>query len=91
MKEKLVFACTDKKEAISKGDLLNWKQSFFDSLDENALELYEFWMSYPNNFSQKSRSYFQAYSDLLREFRGRKCKLFEIGVFEGGSLRMWRD
>ena len=35
--------------------------------------------------------YFDIYHRHLARFRGRRLTLLEIGVFNGGSLRMWRD
>ena len=41
--------------------------------------------------SLKVDSYFENYEDLLREFRGRKITLVEVGVLGGGSLQMWKN
>jgi len=35
--------------------------------------------------------YFDVYHRHFRRFRGGACTVLEIGVFHGGSLRMWRD
>ena len=41
-------------------------------------------------YSVKMNHYFSIYSELLREFRGKKCTLVEVGVLDGGSLHAWR-
>ena len=35
--------------------------------------------------------YFEAYEAHFSRFRGKDIHILEIGVFQGGSLRMWRD
>lgn len=39
----------------------------------------------------KWRHYFPIYERYLSRFRGQAAHLVEIGVFSGGSLRMWRE
>ena len=39
----------------------------------------------------KHSTYFQAYDELLMEYRGKEITFVEIGVLGGGSLFMWRD
>jgi hypothetical protein len=39
----------------------------------------------------KWKHYFPAYEQALSRYRGRRPVVAEIGVFSGGSLRMWRD
>jgi len=39
----------------------------------------------------KVRHYFEIYHRHLSRFRGRPLTMIEIGVFNGGSLPMWRD
>lgn len=39
----------------------------------------------------KWRHYFDAYDRHLARFRGTDAHILEIGVFQGGSLQMWRD
>lgn len=41
--------------------------------------------------SIKHSSYFQVYEELLSKYRGKSITFVEIGVFNGGSLFMWRD
>jgi 23S rRNA U2552 (ribose-2'-O)-methylase RlmE/FtsJ len=39
----------------------------------------------------KFNHYFDAYERHFSKFRGKKVTIVEIGVFQGGSLQMWRD
>jgi Methyltransferase domain len=39
----------------------------------------------------KWRHYFEAYDRHLARFRGTDVHVLEIGVYQGGSLQMWRD
>lgn len=39
----------------------------------------------------KWRHYFEAYDRHLARFRGTDVHILEIGVFQGGSLQMWRE
>ena len=39
----------------------------------------------------KATNYFEIYSDLFGYLRGTNCTFIEVGVFNGGSLFMWRD
>lgn len=41
--------------------------------------------------SIKYDSYFDAYDELLSKYRGTEITLVEVGVFNGGSLFMWRE
>lgn len=41
--------------------------------------------------SIKHSSYFQVYEELLAKYRNKKITFVEIGVFNGGSLFMWRS
>lgn len=41
--------------------------------------------------SIKYDSYFPVYEALLEPYRGKKITLVEVGVFNGGSLFMWRE
>ena len=51
-------------------------------------ELYEIFRGSPGAY--KWRHYFDAYTDVLAPHRDRPINFLEIGVFKGGSLRMWR-
>jgi len=41
--------------------------------------------------SIKYDSYFDAYGELLSKYRGKEITFVEVGIFNGGSLFMWRD
>jgi hypothetical protein len=43
------------------------------------------------HFVFKHTTYFDAYDEILSEFRGKEITFVEIGVLGGGSLFMWRD
>lgn len=63
-------------------------------LDREAqLEKNEIYKHYKNSkyFSQKHASYFQVYEELLSKYRNRKFTFVEVGIFDGGSLFMWRS
>ena len=88
-KQKLLISTeSGKLFSDSEGNAIS--KAFFESLDNDAQELYTAWMSNPGNCSVKVTTYFQAYSDHLAKFRNKKCLLAEIGVMEGGSLLMWK-
>lgn len=39
-----------------------------------------------------SHSYIQRYyPDIFRQFKGKECTVLEVGIFKGGSLKLWRD
>lgn len=44
-----------------------------------------------NNASIKHESYFSVYESLFNKFRGKEVTFLEVGVFNGGSLNMWRE
>ena len=56
-------------------------------------------MKYFRNFLKKTDDrmlmkmdhYLDIYDRLLKDWRGRNIRFLEIGVYKGGSLRMWRD
>lgn len=56
----------------------------------NDIEIYK---HYKNSkyLSIKHASYFQVYEELLSKYRNKKFTFVEIGVFNGGSLFMWRN
>jgi len=39
----------------------------------------------------KMDHYLDIYAKLLRDWQGRDVRFLKIGVFKGGSIRMWRD
>jgi hypothetical protein len=41
--------------------------------------------------SIKYDTYFPVYEEILSKYRGKEITLIEVGVFNGGSLFMWRD
>lgn len=41
--------------------------------------------------SFKVTHYFEIYSNLFSQFRGKKCTFIEVGVLNGGSLFMWKS
>ena len=55
----------------------NYFQSFLQKTDEKSL--------------YKMKHYPEIYNELLANWQGRAVSFLEIGVFKGGSLRMWRD
>lgn len=60
---------------------------------ESLLEKFDSYGSYRRSkyLSTKHSSYFQVYDTLLSKYRHKKITFVEIGVFNGGSLFMWRD
>lgn len=61
----------------------------FIGLKKNT-RIEEIWQKSPYS-SIKLSSYFNVYDDLLSKFRGSAITFVEIGVFNGGSLFMWRE
>ena len=55
----------------------NYFQSFLQKTDEKSL--------------YKMKHYPEIDDELLTNWQGRAVNFLEIGVFKGGSLRMWRD
>lgn len=70
---------------------MNTDHTFLDR--EALLEKSEIYKHYKNSkyYSQKHASYFQVYEELLSKYRNRKFTFVEIGIFDGGSLFMWRS
>jgi hypothetical protein len=56
----------------------------------NNSEIYKHFKN-SNYLSIKLTSYFQVYEELLSKYKNKKIVFVEIGVFNGGSLFMWRD
>lgn len=54
-------------------------------------DLEKFFFANTGRKINKWRHYFEAYDRHLARFRGTDVHLLEIGVFQGGSLQMWRD
>lgn len=58
--------------------------------DMENTQSYQSFLKSPH-FVFKHSTYFQAYDDLLSEYRGKEITFVEIGILGGGSLFMWRD
>lgn len=57
--------------------------------EDNPLAAYFF--ANPGRLIQKWHHYFEIYHRHFEAFRGRSPVVLEIGVFQGGSLQMWRE
>ncbi len=53
--------------------------------------LLQFFEKNQENCIHKWMHYFDIYDSLFSRFRGKPVSILEIGVFQGGSLNMWRD
>ena len=53
-------------------------------------DLLDAWKKSPA-FSIKNTNYFFIYGFLFQHLRGKKCTFVETGIFQGGSLFMWRN
>jgi cephalosporin hydroxylase len=58
---------------------------------EAANPLAAYFFANPGRMIQKWHHYFEIYHRHFRSFRGRSPVVLEIGVFQGGSLQMWRE
>ena len=56
---------------------------------ESELELQKIYNE-TKYLSIKYDTYFPVYEELLAKYRGRKITIVEVGIFNGGSLFMWR-
>jgi cephalosporin hydroxylase len=54
------------------------------------LDIYKSFKKSPY-YSIKHSSYFQVYAELLDQYKNKQIIFVEVGVFNGGSLFMWRD
>lgn len=54
-------------------------------------DLEHFFQSNTGRLIQKWSHYFEIYDRHLARFRGTEVHIVEFGVFQGGSLRMWKD
>ena len=59
--------------------------------DDQPGRLYEFFLHGPHKPIAKWHHYFPIYEAHFRRLRERMITLVEIGVFEGGSLQMWKS
>ena len=57
--------------------------------EENPLARY--FLDNPGRLIQKWHHYFEIYHRHFASFRGRAPVVLEIGVFQGGSLQMWKE
>ena len=56
--------------------------------DVRTDELYDIWQTIPG--AHKWMHYFNTYHRVVAHFENRPIRMLEIGVYRGGSLRMWR-
>ncbi|MCB0657197.1 MAG: class I SAM-dependent methyltransferase [Saprospiraceae bacterium] len=54
-------------------------------------DLYTIFLNNKDNKILKWDHYFMVYDRYFSPFRGKPINLLEIGIFDGGSLRMWRE
>ena len=59
-------------------------------LSSDGLEIYDSYLA-SKYLSIKHTSYFHSYEKLLSPYRGKEFTFVEVGVFNGGSLFMWRN
>lgn len=85
-----LFIKCDETKSFNDQEYRVLKKAFIDSLNLDARELYEAWLSNSRNSSTKISSYFSAYAEQLAKYRNTKCTLVEIGVMEAGSLLTWK-
>lgn len=52
--------------------------------------LQELWDSHDGRLADKWQSYFEVYERHFSRFRGKPCRILEIGVAHGGSLQLWK-
>jgi len=69
---------------------MDLKRKSQDDLAVENLPIYEAYASSPY-LSIKHTSYFHVYQRLLAPFVGQPITFVEVGVYNGGSLFMWRD
>lgn len=56
----------------------------------SQIELFKHYKKSPF-LSIKHASYFQVYEELLSKYKNKKITFVEVGIFNGGSLFMWRS
>lgn len=54
-------------------------------------DLLDFFQQHKENKILKWRHYFDIYDRYFSKYRGKPVRILEIGVFDGGSLHMWRN
>ncbi len=53
-------------------------------------EIYSLFLS-SKNYSSKYKKYFKIYEDLFKRFKNKDVTFIEIGVQDGGSLKVWQE
>ena len=59
-------------------------------LDKSTSELWKCYLESPFP-SLKVNSYFPVYAEIFSHLRGEKCTFIETGIYDGGSLFMWKN
>jgi len=68
-----------------------WRSPAAAQPREDANPLAAYFFANPGRMIQKWHHYFEIYHRHFQAFRGRSPVVLEIGVFQGGSLQMWRE
>jgi cephalosporin hydroxylase len=58
---------------------------------ETENDLYNYWLENTKKDIHKWHHYFPIYYKHFAKYRNKPVNILEIGVFKGGSLRMWKD
>ena len=53
--------------------------------------IHKYFLNNSQQYMQKWIHYLNIYEKHLERFRGKSPVMIEIGVFQGGSLKMWKD
>lgn len=78
-------------ESVPKGKYVNLKYLMRNGLISGTNDLEKFFLEKSHLLIDKWTHYFEVYEREFSRFRGKKIRMLEIGVFEGGSLQMWSD
>jgi len=54
-------------------------------------ELYDYVLSNNSNLVSKWKHYFEVYNSFFRNLKQERINILEIGVYQGGSLKMWKS
>lgn len=66
--------------------------NFYELIEKDGLnDLEAFFFTQKHNTMSKWLHYFEAYDRFFAKYRGRDITILEIGVFQGGSLQMWKN
>jgi len=68
-----------------------WRSPAAAQPREGANPLAAYFFANPGRMIQKWHHYFDIYHRHFQAFRGQSPVVLEIGVFQGGSLQMWRE